>query len=92
MPSTVAPLCLMIDALTEVWIEVMSLEGLAMDARSNMVTMLSIGGVIGPLAGMVICEFASWLADIRAVMIIELCEEVVALKELLLICWIAFSC
>ena len=80
MPSTVAPLCLMIDALTEVWIEVMSLEASAMDARSNMVTMLSTGGVIGPLAGMLggvlaggmaICELADEMADVRVVVFTE---------------------
>ena len=53
----------MIDALDDVSKEAISVAASALGARSDMVTMLSTGGVIGPLAGVVVGHLVmSWVA------------------------------
>ena len=77
MLSTVSLSRRMIDTLAELSNGVMSLEASGMDPRSKMVPMLSTGGVIGPLIGILIWEFGDEMADIRVAMITGVLPEIV---------------
>ena len=55
--------CENFDALADVSKEAISVAASALGARSDMVTMLSTGGVTGPLAGMVVVDEIAGVCD-----------------------------
>ena len=62
--ATISNPCLMFDALADVSKEAISVAASALGARFNMVSMLSTGGVVGPLIGMVVGNLVGDMVDI----------------------------
>ena len=75
----------MIDALADVSKEAISVAVSALGARSDMVTMLSTGGVIGPLAGMVMTGLAGNMDGISSGSLTEFANDVSAAVVLLMV-------